>query len=156
LLGGQLGVSAVGESPHLDSVIDGVLPLKRDDGYLGIPGVATFQAGPEFAGLSDFGERAGLKRIIQIRADIPDLGGAAVDHFNAHRDGPLSDHSQSIGCSIGEINDPSFGEGTTVIDSDLNGPSILEVGDYDSTPEGKRLMRCGHVVLVVDRPTGRA
>jgi hypothetical protein len=32
----------------------------------------------------------------------------------------------------------------------------LEVGDHDSTPEGKRLMRCGHVVLVVDRPTGRA
>lgn len=155
-LGGRLGIVVARESPQLDPIIGGLLSLKMDNGYLGRPEITFCQAILEFHGVFDLGKRAGLERVIQACADRPNLGGTAVDHFNAYRDGPGSDHTQTSGRSIREIDDPSFDKGTTVVNQNLDGSSVLNVGDYDPAAKWEGLVSCGQVVLIVDIPTGGA
>lgn len=155
-LGGHLGIVVAGKSPQLDPIIGELLSLKMDNDYLGRPEITFCQAILEFQGVFDLGKRASLECVIQARADRPNLEGTAVDHFNAYRDGPGSDHTQTSGRGIREIDDPFLDKGTTVVNQNLYGSSVLNVGDYDPAAKGEGLVSCGQVVLVVDRPTGGA
>lgn len=57
---------------------------------------------------------------------------------------------------MGEVNDASATEGTTIIDSNHRGPSVVKVGDANAGAERQISVGCRQGARTEDFTTGRA
>lgn len=135
-MGISLGLATGGEGTQLDPIIGGILTVNRDNGYLGYLRITFAQVVFESLCVFDIGERADLESIIQALADRLNLVRAAVDDFEAHRDRSTPNHLQGLGSGVRKVDNSSFGEGAAVVDGDLYGFSINQIGDPDPCAEG--------------------
>ena len=147
----SLSLAAAGIGPELDPIVDRIFTLKGNHRDFWIePAYLFFKR----LGIFHLGERAELESIIEPVADPQDFLGR-VDYFDANRNRAGSNHTQSVGCGIGEVDDPLLDEGTAVVDRDLYGSPVDEIGHHDPRAERQSLMRGGKLMLIVKGAAGR-
>src|SRR5260370_22344175 len=69
--------------------------------------------------------------------------------MNPHASRGLIRYAQQSGRRRGQLDNPIVDEGPTVVDSKLDGFSVVEIGDARHGGQRQGLMRCGDGVLVV-------